>query len=71
MSLLCAEHFLRGGPEVEAVTVWDGRAVCRECLTALSDRSTTDEWDVEETRQDDERRRVDDLRRSPRRGAGS
>ncbi|WP_432511558.1 hypothetical protein [Kineococcus sp. SYSU DK001] len=71
MGLLCAEHLLGEGSEIEAVTVWNGRAVCRECLTALSDRSTTDAWDVEETRQDDERRTVDDLRRSPRRGPRS
>ncbi|PRY13884.1 hypothetical protein CLV37_1072 [Kineococcus rhizosphaerae] len=66
MRLLCAEHLLTGDAEVEAATVWNGRAVCRECLTSLSDRSTTEGWDVEESRDREERRAVDDLRRSPR-----
>lgn len=66
MSLLCAEHLLTGGPDVEAVTVWNGRAVCLTCLTSLSDRSTTDGWDVEESREREERRTLDDLRRFPR-----
>lgn len=66
MSLLCAEHLLTGGAEVGAVTVWDGRAVCLGCLTSLSDRSTTAGWDVEESREVEERRTLDDLRRFPR-----
>ncbi|GAB3451102.1 hypothetical protein GCM10027519_00120 [Kineococcus endophyticus] len=66
MRLLCAEHLAADGSELDAVTVWAGRAVCRTCLTGLSDRSTTDAWDLEETRARDQRRAVDDLRRFPR-----
>ncbi len=71
MNLLCAGHLLSEDARVEAVTVWNGQAVCLGCLTALSDKSTTDEWDVEESRRVEERSRMDDLRRSPRRGPGS